>query len=110
MKLFGTTFELTATDLVGYLNCRHLTDFDRAVAEAVLPKPKTWNPLLDVLRVRGAIHEQNFVDHLKTGGLDVIHLDAPEEAAIKYLLPLYGRSALTFDKLDAWLQRNTSND
>jgi uncharacterized protein len=81
MKRNGTAFELTATDLVGYLNCRHLTDLDRAVAEGSLPKPKTWNPVLDVLRERGALHEKAFVDHLRAGGLDVVHINGAEITA-----------------------------
>lgn len=30
MKKSGNSFELSATDLVGYLNCHHLTGLDRA--------------------------------------------------------------------------------
>src|SRR5262245_3952488 len=78
MKRNSTTFELTATDLVGYLNCRHLTDLDRAVAEGSLPKPKTWDPLLDVLRERGSRHEKAFINHLRAGGLEVVHIDGVE--------------------------------
>jgi len=78
MKRNRTGFELAATDLVGYLNCRHLTDLERAVAECSLPRPKSWNPLLEVLRERGALHEKAFVDHLKAGGLDVVHIDGAE--------------------------------
>ncbi len=50
MKALGKSFELTATDLVGYLNCRHLTELDRAVAQGELAKPAVWDPLLDILR------------------------------------------------------------
>ena len=46
------------TDLVGYLNCHHLSDFDRAVAEGARSKPKSWNPLLEVLWESGVVHEQ----------------------------------------------------
>jgi hypothetical protein len=35
MKKTGDSFELSATDLVGYLKCHHLTALDRAVAEGV---------------------------------------------------------------------------
>jgi predicted RecB family nuclease len=81
MKRNGTTFDLTATDLVGYLNCRHLSDLDRAVAEGSLPKPKTWDPLLEVLRERGALHEMAFIDHLRSSGLDVVHIEGAEISA-----------------------------
>ncbi len=36
-----------------------------------------------------------------------VALDAPEEAATKFLLPLYDRGAVFFERLDEWLRRNT---
>ena len=75
MRISGNGFALSATDLVGYLNCHHLSDLDRAVAEGARSKPKSWNPLLEVLWERGAIHEQNYVKHLKAGRLDVIRIE-----------------------------------
>jgi hypothetical protein len=59
MKKVGDSFELTATDLVGFLYCRHLSNLDRAVAEGVLARPKVWDPLLQILSKRGAAHEQS---------------------------------------------------
>src|SRR6516162_5220392 len=75
MKKAGGSFELTATDLVGYLNCRHLSELDRAVAEERLTKPKLFDPLLEVLSERGFRHEQNYIEHLKHAGLDVVRID-----------------------------------
>jgi len=46
MKKNGDTFELSATDLVGHLNCLHLTNLDRTVAEGLLGKPKLWDPVI----------------------------------------------------------------
>jgi hypothetical protein len=43
MKKVGNSFELSATDLVGHLHCRHLTALDRAVAEGALARPKVWD-------------------------------------------------------------------
>ena len=48
MQKTGGTFALTATDLVGYLNCRRLSELDRAVAEGRLAKPKVYDPLLEI--------------------------------------------------------------
>jgi predicted RecB family nuclease len=64
--------ELSATDLVGYLNCHYLTDLNLAVANGVLQKPKHWDPTLDLLRERGAIHEDKFIDHLKSDGNEIV--------------------------------------
>ena len=50
MKRIKDSLALSATDLVGYLNCRHLTELDRAVAEGSLAKPKVRDdPLLQLL-------------------------------------------------------------
>ena len=78
MRRIGGFFELGATDLVGHLNCRHLTELDRVVTEGRLAKPKVWDPLLQILAMRGAIHEQNYVEHLRGSGLDVVRIDGPE--------------------------------
>ena len=75
MKKAGESFELTATDLVGYLNCRHLSELDRAVAEEKLAKPKVFDPLLEVLWERGFRHEQSYIEHLEHAGLDVVRID-----------------------------------
>jgi hypothetical protein len=75
MQKIGGSFELTATDLVGYLNCRHLSELDRAVAEGRIPKPKAFDPLLQILWERGAAHERNYIDHLMQAGLDVVRID-----------------------------------
>jgi hypothetical protein len=72
MQKIGESFELTATDPVDYLNCRRLSELDRAVAEGQLAKPKTFDPLLEILWERGAAHERNYVEHLAHSGLEVI--------------------------------------
>jgi uncharacterized protein len=81
MKKNGDTFELSATDLVGHLNCLHLTVLDRTVAEGLLGKPKIWDPLLKVLAERGAKHEQNYIDHRTKAGFEVVRIDGIEVTA-----------------------------
>ena len=69
MKRIEGSLELSATDLVGYLNCRHLSELDRAVAEGALLKPKVRDDLLlQILWERGLVHEQNYVEQLDEGG------------------------------------------
>src|SRR5215469_13134005 len=71
-----STVHLSASDLVGHLNCRYLTSLDLAVAKGVLAKPFIWDdPVLEVLAERGALHEQGYVDHLKANGLSVTPMD-----------------------------------
>jgi hypothetical protein len=66
MQMVGTSLQLSASDLVGYLNCRHLTNLDRRVADGALKMPSVWDPLLEILWERGAIHERNYIGHLET--------------------------------------------
>lgn len=78
MKKHSDCITLTATDLAGHLNCRHLTALDLAVATGALEKPRHWDPLLEILRERGQQHEQAFVDHLRGQGLSVVTIDGVE--------------------------------
>lgn len=75
MIRLGERLQLSATDLVGYLNCRHLTNLDIEVANGTLEKPKVWDPLLEILWERGAAHERGFVEHLKASGYDVTEIE-----------------------------------
>jgi len=60
MKKLGEFLELSASDLVGFLHCHHMTALDRAVAEGVLAKPPVWDdPLLEALSERGKIQAQH---------------------------------------------------
>jgi predicted RecB family nuclease len=80
MKKVGASFELTATDLVGYLNCHHLSELDRAVAEGLAAKPTTFDPLLAILWERGLRHEKNYIEHLTETGLDVVRINGADVA------------------------------
>lgn len=111
MKKAGATFELSATDLVAYLNCHHLTRLDRAVAEDSLSKPKVWDPFLEILRERGAAHEEAYIKHLSQAGLHAVKIDgadvsdlAAEQtlAAMKEGTPIIVQGALSHDN---WIGR-----
>ena len=112
MKRIEDSLELSATDLVGYLNCRHLFELDCAVAEGALAKPKVWNqPLLQILRERGAVHEQNYVEHLTESALEPVRIDGvdiTEEAvsqtlaAMKRGTPVIVQGALSHNR---WVGR-----
>src|SRR5262245_12925281 len=92
MKVEGSTLRLSATDLAGHIGCRHLTELDRLVALEKL-KPPVWSdPLLDVLRERGAVHEAGVLASLQGAArLQVVRLDSdasPERAAGETLAAL----------------------
>lgn len=71
----GPTIQLSASDLVGYLNCHHLTHLDTLVATGVRPKPEVWDPTLEVLWERGAAHERAYVEHLRGQGLKIVEIE-----------------------------------
>ena len=78
MKVVGDQLRFSATDLVGYLNCRHLAGLEHAVAKGELSKPKYYDRLLEALWERGAKHEQDYVEHLASLGLHVVRIDGVE--------------------------------
>src|SRR5947209_19332142 len=75
MQRIGATVNLSAGDLVGHLNCRYLTELDLKVANGEMEKPKVWDPVLETLAERGALHEQGFIEHIKAEGLSVTVID-----------------------------------
>jgi len=74
MRLLQDQINLSASDLVGHLNCEHLTSLDIQVVEGDLAKPKHWDPLLEILRKRGFQHEKDFIDFLESQGLDMVKI------------------------------------
>jgi hypothetical protein len=66
---------LSASDLVGHLNCHYLTKLDLAVARDELDKPARWDPVLELLVERGALHEQSYLDHLELSGLSITRVN-----------------------------------
>ena len=66
--------QLSASDLVNRLNCRHLTGLDLSVANGILPRPRVWDPVLAILAERGSAHEKNYVDHLRLAGHQVAEI------------------------------------
>ena len=75
MKKHSNTILLSSHDLVGHLNCGHLTGLDLQVANGTLGKPKVWDSLLDILRERGLRHEQAYLDHLKDAGFQTVTIE-----------------------------------
>jgi predicted RecB family nuclease len=75
MQQIGETLRFSASDLIGQVDCHHLTTLDLAVARGQLEKPKPYDPLLQILVERGLAHERRYVDHLKQTGFTVVELE-----------------------------------
>jgi uncharacterized protein len=109
MRKNADCLELTATDLVGFLNCRHLSFLDLAVAEGSLSKPYVWEPLLRLLWERGLVHEAQYVEYLSGTGLEVARIastdiaaEAETLAAMKAGVPAIVQGAFSYD---GWVGR-----
>ena len=55
----------SATDLVGYLVCGHLTDLERSALAGLVKKPIRDDPELDLIAERGKQHERVYIDRLQ---------------------------------------------
>jgi predicted RecB family nuclease len=75
MQQVGHTLRFTASDLVGHVDCHHLTSLDIAVARGQVERPKPHDPLLQTLAERGLAHERQYVDHLKQSGFTVVDIE-----------------------------------
>ena len=68
----------SATDLVGFLACEHLTTLDRALIGGRVTKPVRDDPELEVLQRRGEEHEQRYLMFLREQGRTVVDGRASE--------------------------------
>ena len=71
----GGTVNLSASDLIGHLNCRYLTALNLAVASGELDKPSMSDPVLDLLVERGALHERSYLKNMAANGLPIISIE-----------------------------------
>jgi predicted RecB family nuclease len=70
----GNSLQLSASDLVGHLNCRHLTDLDVEALQGKIERRYFHDPLLDILTERGNRHEKDYLAHLTAKGYDVVRI------------------------------------
>src|SRR6476661_1940870 len=72
MQLIDGRAVYSATDLVGFLACEHLTELERAALAGLVERPHRNDPELDVIRKRGEEHEQRYLDELRAEGRDAV--------------------------------------
>ena len=72
MQLIDGQPVYSATDLVGFLACEHLTELERAALERLVERPHRADPELDVIRKRGEQHELRYLDGLRAEGRSVV--------------------------------------
>ena len=74
MQLIDGKPVYSASDLVGFLACQHLTQLERAVLAGLAERPHLPDPELDVLRKRGMEHEKRFLADLAADGRSVVEI------------------------------------
>ena len=74
MQLIDGRPVFSATDLVGYLACEHLTALERAALAGLVKRPMRADPELDVIRERGYQHEARYLADLTSGGKGVVEI------------------------------------
>jgi uncharacterized protein len=67
---------VSATDLVGFLECGHLTTLERAAAAGLIDKPIRDDPEVELLQRRGGEHEQRYITALESRGRTITRLTA----------------------------------
>src|SRR5687768_8035143 len=72
---------VSATDLVGFLECGHLSALDMAVANGQLDKPFFKDATLDLIRDRGGRHEQRYIAQLRESGRVITDLSAGRDSS-----------------------------
>ncbi len=65
----------SATDLVGYLACEHLTELERAAMDQLVDRPMRVDPELDVIRRRGFQHEARYLSELEAAGKTIATIE-----------------------------------
>src|SRR5688500_15531703 len=78
MQLIDGQPVFSATDLVGYLACEHLTALERAVLADLVERPDRPDPELDIIRERGRQHEARYLAELRASGLTVVEIARDE--------------------------------
>jgi predicted RecB family nuclease len=76
MQLLDDQLVLSATDLVHFLECEHLTQLNLGAAHGAIRAPAIEDPEAEVLRRRGAQHERRYLEHLKAAGRQVVEIRA----------------------------------
>ena len=80
MQLIDGAPVFSATDLVGYLACEHLTALERAALANLVDRPVRNDPELDVIRERGFQHEARYLDDLRSAHRSVVEVERDDEA------------------------------
>jgi uncharacterized protein len=75
VQVLGDALVVSATDLVGFLECDHLVTLEQLRAAGKIEKPIRDDPELDLIRRRGFDHEQAYLGRLRDEGRTVYEVE-----------------------------------
>ena len=78
MQLIDGRPVFSATDLVGYLACEHLTALERSALENPKLRPSRHDRELDLIRRHGERHEARYLAELEAEGREVVRIEKAE--------------------------------
>ena len=101
MQDLDGTVVYSATDLVGYLECEHLTTLERAVFATDLERPDRVDPELQLLQERGFEHERKYLAYLTEQGRTVVDGCYPRrtDSSLSPLERIQHDAGLTFERM-----------
>lgn len=92
MQRLDGALVLSASDLVAYLECAHLTELDRAAALGELEVPVRDDPELDLVRRRGEEHERAQLQRMVASGARVATIARPAGDSLDALRAAHART------------------
>ena len=78
MQRDGDELLLSPSDLTAYLACRHLTSLQLEVVRRQRERPRIREPLAELVREKGELHEQRYLEHLRADGREIVEIELPE--------------------------------
>ncbi len=106
MQVIDGRLIYSATDLVGFLECPHLANLNRAVAEGHLDAPVQKDAVLDRIAQRGLEHEARFLEQLRAAPdgqapPEVIEIVEATDRALPYSERVRRGAAVTLEAMRA---------
>ncbi len=81
MQLIDGRLVYSASDLVGFLACGHLTNLERAAAAGLVRRPMREDKELALMMRRGVAHEQRYLAELRAAGSQVTLIESEKDEA-----------------------------
>jgi uncharacterized protein len=75
VQLIDGAIVFSATDLVGFLDCEHLTGLELAGAAGLVKRPFRDDPELKIIQERGLEHERRYLAELEASGRTVTRIE-----------------------------------